>query len=144
MAGVRNLGDARVWQGGHQFLNHWIPQFQYLRNKGNLWNKIYKLGGLDSQDQLKLLKLADVILAVETRLFFFSVKIFKVETFESKLSYVKIFIKTLRDFQDLLTLFEIYRDILPLSRLFEGLQVQKSWQIKKSWSRKMIKSANSQ
>ncbi len=43
----------------------------------------------------------------------------------------------------LLRLFKIYWDISKLLRLLEGLQAQKSWQIEKSWSRKMIKSTNS-
>ena len=40
-------------------------------------------------------------------------------------------------------LFETYQDISSLSRLFEGLQVHKSWQIEKSWSRNVIKLTNS-
>jgi hypothetical protein len=50
------------------------------------------------------------------------------------------FVKT---FQDFTGLFEIYRDISTLSRLFEGLQAQKSQQIEKSWSGWMIKSTYS-
>jgi len=81
--------------------------------------------------------------------FFFSVKIFKIETFQSRLSCVKIFIETVKinwdcqDFWDLSRLFEIYHDISTLSRLFEVRQAQKSWQIEKSWSRNMIKLTNS-
>ena len=40
-------------------------------------------------------------------------------------------------------IFKIYWDISALSRLFEGLQAQKSQQIERTWSRKMIKSTNS-
>jgi hypothetical protein len=77
------------------------------------------------------------------------VEIFKIETFQSRLSCVEIFIQTVdinwdcQDFQDLLRLFEIYQDILTLLRLFEVLQAQKSWQIEKSQSRNMIKLTNS-
>jgi hypothetical protein len=39
--------------------------------------------------------------------------------------------------------FQIYQDISTLLRLFEILQAQKSWQIKKSWSRNMIKLTSS-
>ncbi len=48
-----------------------------------------------------------------------------------------------QDFQDLSRLFEIYRDISTLLRLFEVLQAQKSWQIEISWSRNVIKLTNS-
>ncbi len=83
------------------------------------------------------------------QLFFFSVEIFKIETFQSRLGCVEIFIETVkifeicRDFQDLLRLFEIYRDISTLSRLFEVLHHQKSSQIEKSQSRNRIKLTNS-
>ncbi len=83
------------------------------------------------------------------RLFFFSVEIFKIETFQSRLGCVKIFVETVeinrdcRYFQDLLRLFKIYRDISTLSRLFEVLQGKKSWQIEKSWSSNVIKLTNS-
>ena len=43
----------------------------------------------------------------------------------------------------MLRLFEIYRYISTLSRLFEVLQAHKSWQIEKSRSRNMIKLTNS-
>ncbi len=80
--------------------------------------------------------------------FFFSVEIFKIETFASRFGYVEIFIKIVKinrdcqDFRDSSRLFEIYRDILTLLRLFEGVQAKKSWQIEKSRSRKVVKSAN--
>jgi hypothetical protein len=97
------------------------------------------------QDQL--LKLVKIILTV--KLFFVSVDNFKIETFESRLGQAKIFIKIVKiywdcqDFWDLTRLFEIYPDILTLSRLFEGLQALKSRQIEKSWSWKVIKLTNS-
>jgi hypothetical protein len=81
--------------------------------------------------------------------FFFSVEIFKIETFQSRLGCVKIFFETVKifeicqDFQDLLRLFEIYWDISTLSRLFEVLHHQKSSQIEKSRSRNRIKLTNS-
>ncbi len=40
------------------------------------------------------MKLVEIILTVETRLFFFSVKIFKIETFQSRLGCVEIFVET--------------------------------------------------
>ncbi len=116
-----------------------------------------KPGGLDSWDQsrsrlrlffvssLTFFKCQD-FLDGRDHPFFFSVEIFKIETFQSRLGCVKIFIETVeicRDFQDLLRLFEIYRDISTLWRLFEVLQHQKSQQIEKSRSRNMIKLTNS-
>jgi hypothetical protein len=74
--------------------------------------------------------------------FFFSVEIFKIETFQSRLGWVKIF-KICQDFQDLVRLFEIYRDISTLSRLFEVLHHKKYRQIEKSRSRNRIKLPNS-
>ncbi len=100
----------------------------------------------------QLLKPVKIILSVKTRLFFVSVEIFKVETFESRLIFVKIFIEIVEinqdcgdfwDFWDLSRLFKIYWDILTLSKLFEGHQAKKSWQIEKSRSRRMIKSTHS-
>ncbi len=90
-----------------------------------------------------------IILTVETRLFFFSVEIFKIETFQSRLGCVEIFVETVeinwdcRDFQDLLRLFEIYWDVSTLSRLLEVLQGKKSRQIEKSRLRNVIKLTNS-
>ncbi len=98
----------------------------------------------------QLLTLVKIIITVETQLFFVLVKIFKIKAFESRLSWVEIFMEIVeinwdcQDFWDLLWLFEIYWDILTLSRLFEGLQAQKSWHIEKSWLRNMIKLINSQ
>ena len=92
------------------------------------------------------MKLVEIILTVETRLFFFSVEIFKIETLQLRLGCIKIFVKTVkinRYCQDFLRLFEIYRDISTLLRLFEVLQGKKSQQIKKSQSRNVIKLTNS-
>ena len=55
MAGVRNLGDARVWQEGHQFLNHWIPISILEKQRKDL----PKISGLDrilnlDQDRIKI------------------------------------------------------------------------------------------
>ena len=78
------------------------------------------------------MKLVEIILTVETRLFFFLVENFKIETFQSRLGCVKIFVQTVeinqdcQDFRDLSRLFEIYRDISTLSRLLEVLQGKKS------------------
>ena len=95
------------------------------------------------------MKLVEIVLTVKTRLFFVSIEIFKIETFELRLGQVEIFIKIVKiyrdcqDFWDLSRLFEIYWDILTLLRLFfVGLQAQKSWQIEKSWSRKMRQTVN--
>ncbi len=55
---------------------------------------ITKPGGFDSQDQL--LKPVEIILTAETRLFFVSVKIFKIETFESRLGHVEILVETVK------------------------------------------------
>jgi hypothetical protein len=56
MAGVRNLGDARVWQEGHQFLNHWIP-ISILEKQRK--KDLPKISGLDrflnlDQDRIKI------------------------------------------------------------------------------------------
>jgi len=81
--------------------------------------------------------------------FFFSIEIFKIKIFQSRFIFVEIFIEiveTNRDcryFQDLSRLFEIYRDISTLLRLFEVLQDQKSRQVEKSRSRNVIKLTNS-
>ncbi len=114
-----------------------------------------KHGGLDSRDQSRSRTFSVLRLTFENRrecpscqdqLFFFSAKIFKIETFQSRLGCFKIFIETVEIFKifwDLLRLFEIYRDILTLSRPFEVLHHQKSWQIEKSQSRNRIKLTNS-
>jgi hypothetical protein len=68
--------------------------------------------------------------------FFFSVKIFKIKIFRSRFIFVEIFIEifeTDRDCQD-------FRD---LSRLFEVLKDQISWQMEKSRLRNVIKLTNS-
>jgi hypothetical protein len=90
---------------------------------------ICKLGGIDSRDYPYCWD----------KIFFLLVEIFKIETFHLRLCHVTT-VKTNQDFQDLLKLFQICQDISTLSRLFEipVLQVQKSWQIEKSWLRKLI------
>jgi hypothetical protein len=124
----------------------------------------FKHGGLDSRDQSRSRSRTSFMsrLIFENRrecpscwdqLFFFSVEIFKIEifkieTFQSRLGCVKIFIKTVEifeicwDFWDLLRLFKVYQNISILSRLFEVLHHQKSWQIEKSRSRNRIKLTN--
>ena len=88
------------------------------------------------------MKTVENIHHVEINFFFFSVKIFKIKTFQSRLGCVEIN-RDCRDFQDLSRLFEIYRDISTLSRLFEVHQGKKSRQIEKSRSRNVIKLTNS-
>ncbi len=72
----------------------------------------------------QLLKLVEIILTVETRLFYFSVEIFKIETFQSRLSCVKIFIKIVETFKtnqdswDMSILFEISQILSSLLELF--------------------------
>ncbi len=79
--------------------------------------------------------------------FFFSVQILKIKTFpvetrscqnlhRNYLNKLRLF-KTIKIIQDLSRLFKIYWDISTLSRLLEGLQVQKSQQTEKSRSRNM-------
>ncbi len=53
----------------------------------------------------------------------------------SRLSRLIKIVETNQDCQNLLRFVKIYQDISTLSRLFQGLQVQKSWQFEKSWSR---------
>jgi hypothetical protein len=69
---------------------------------------------------------------------------FLIKTFELTLGHVKILVKAVeiveivefyQDCQDLLSFVKIYQDFLTFSRLFEGLQDQKSQQIEKSRSR---------
>ncbi len=62
------------------------------------------------------MKLVEIILTVKTRLFFVSVKIYKIENFESRLGQVKSLVKTVeivetnQDCQDLLRFVEICQD----------------------------------
>ncbi len=96
------------------------------------------------------MKTVEIVHRVETKIFNFSVEIFKIETFQSRLSCVEIFIETVeinrdcRDFWYLLRLFEIYQDISTLLRLFEVIQDQKSRRIEKSRSRNVVRLTNSQ
>ena len=131
-------------------------KFLVLEEKN--WKK-FKVGGLDSRDQsrsrsrmsflsrLTFLKCRD-FLDGRDRPFFLGWD-FKIETFQSRLGCVKIFIETVKifkiyqDFLYLLQLFKIYWDISTLSRLFEVLKDQKSRQIDKSRSRNMVKLTNS-
>ncbi len=113
----------------------------------------YKPGGLDSRDQSRsrsgfldlsrpTFKNCRECPSYRDQLFFSSVKIFKIETFQSRLGCVEIN-RDCQDFWDLLILFDIYWEISTLSRLFEVLQDQKSWQIEKSCLRNVIKLTNS-
>ena len=114
---------------------------------------LIKLGGLDvetnrDRDRERpsrrdlFLKLVEIFSTVEINFYFISVKIFKIETFQSRLGCVEIN-RDCQDFKDLSRHFEIYWDISTLSRLFEVLQGKKSWQIEKSRSRNVIKLTNS-
>jgi hypothetical protein len=124
---------------------------------------LFNLGGLHSQDQSRSRLRTSFVLRLtffkcrdypsrQDQLFFFLVKIFQIEIFQSRFIFIEIFIEIFEtnrdcqdfwDFWDLSRLFKIYWDILTLSRLFEVLQDQKSRQIKKSWSRNVIKLTNS-
>ena len=64
----------------------------------------------------QLLKLVEIILTVETRLFFFLVKIFKIETFQSRLSCVEIF-EICHDFSRFIETSQHYQDFLRYFRL---------------------------
>ncbi len=83
---------------------------------------------------------------MRSRSTFECVKIFKIVIYGSRFGYAEIFIKIVEtvktnwDFQECSRLFKINQEMVTLSRLFEGLQVQKSGQIEKSQSRKMLKS----
>ncbi len=95
----------------------------------------------------QLLKLQQNYTYCQARIFFVSVETFKIKTFQLRLSCdfhqdcqdkfrlsrFSRFVETLWDFQDISTLL----------RLFEVLQVWKSWQIEKSESRNMKKLINS-
>ncbi len=114
----------------------------------------FKHGGLNSRDQSRSRSRTSFMsrLIFENRrecpscwdqLFFFSVEIFKIEIFKIETWLRQDFHQDCRDFWDLLRLFKIYQNILILSRLFEVLHHQKSWQIEKSRSRNRIKLTNS-
>ncbi len=67
------------------------------------------------------MKLVEIILTVETRLFFFLVEIFKIETFQSRFSCVKIVIQTVKIFIQTVEIFETYWEILTnLNKSFWG------------------------
>ncbi len=51
------------------------------------------------------MKLVEIILTVETRLFFFSVEIFKIETFQLRLGCVEIFVETVEIFVETVEIF---------------------------------------
>ncbi len=111
-----------------------------------------KPGGLNSRDQSRSIFLDLLRPTLENRgecpschvqLFFFSVEIFKTETFQSRLGCVEIFVENVeinRDCRDFSRFIEIsghYRDFL---RYFRIKNLDK---IKKSWSRNVIKLTNS-
>jgi hypothetical protein len=66
----------------------------------------------------QLLKIVKIILTVETRLFFFSVEIFKIETFQLRLGQVEIFIETVEINRDC-QIFKICRDFLRFIKIFQ-------------------------
>ncbi len=71
---------------------------------------------MTNQDRDQLLKLVEIILTVETRLFFVSVEIFEIETFESRLGQVKIF-EICQDFLRFIKISQHYRNFLKDFRL---------------------------
>jgi hypothetical protein len=132
------LPNANVWfQCYHVSASGTKCQSQGLKLT-NIKLNIFESLGVSTvetnRDWDQLLKPVQIILTVETSLFFVSVKIRLHQDFHWDC----------RDFHDLLRLFKINQDISTLSRLFEGLQAKKSWQIEKSRSRRMIKSTHSQ
>ncbi len=78
------------------------------------------------------MKTVEIVHRVETKIFYFLVEIFKIKTFQLRLSCVEIFIKTVKTVKifEIINIcqdfFEIYQDMSPLLRLFEVLQAQKS------------------
>ncbi len=71
----------------------------------------------------QLLKTVEIVYRVKTKIFYFSIEIFKIETFESRFGCVKIFIKIV----------EINQDCRDLSRLIENcwdLRIKKKLQCK--------------
>ncbi len=71
----------------------------------------------------------EIVLSVKTKLFFFSVEIFKIETFQSRLWRVEIFVEIVKSCQDALRLSRRSRDLL---RPFESENDEKSQRIEKS------------
>ena len=122
-----------------------------------------KLGGLDVETNRdrdrerplrrdQFLKLVEIFSTVEINFFFFSVEIFKIETFQSRLGCVEILsrssrlieiVETNRDFRDLSRIFEISRHNRDFFKTFSRLHAQKSRQIEKSRSRTVITLTNS-
>ena len=104
---------------------------------------LIKGGGLDSWDQsrsrlrtsfvsrLTFLNCRD-FLDGRDRLFFFSVEIFKIEIFQSRLWRVEIFVEIVKIFEICRDAVKICREILTLSRPFESENDEKSWRIEKS------------
>ncbi len=92
----------------------------------------------------QLLKPVEIFSTIRTNFFSVLVKIFKIETFESRFVLCKDFFETVETNWDLSRLFKVYWDIEHYWDFFEGLQAQKSLQIDKSRSKKIsnIKSTN--
>jgi hypothetical protein len=66
---------------------NYIVNLKHIKNCNTI-----KPGCLDSLDQL--LKTVKIVHRVETNIFYFSVEIFKIETFQSRLTCVEIFVET--------------------------------------------------
>jgi hypothetical protein len=99
---------------------------------------------LSGRDQL--LKTVEIIHHVKIDFYFISVKIFKIEIFQSRIIFVEIFIEiveTNRDRRDKSRIFEISRHNQDFFKTFLRLQAQKSRQIEKSRSRTVITLTNS-
>ncbi len=111
------------------------------------WAWIVSLGGLNSRDEsrsrnLNLLrqtfKTCWDFLDCRDKLFFVSVKMFKMETFQSRLCLVEIFVEIVKTNQDcwrksrLSRQIKIFQEILTLWRHFEYENDEKSQQIEKS------------
>jgi hypothetical protein len=86
-------------------------------------SRFFLPGGLDSRDESRqTFKTCQDFLDCRNKLFFVSVKIFKIETFQLRLCLVEVFVKiveTNRDCQDFLRRIEICQEILTLWRHFE-------------------------
>ncbi len=136
---------SKTWSN---WLPAWWPSARNRRNLGSRWGttatstrrvlgKNLSLGISTvetnrDRDRDQLLKLVEIILTVETRLFFFSVEIFKIETFQSRFSCVKGFVETVqinRDFQDFWDFIKTFGD---LSRYLETYFLPVLRQIKTS------------
>jgi hypothetical protein len=122
------ISRSKTWSS---WLPAWWPSARNPPNLGSRWGttatstrrvlgKNLSLGISTvetNRDRDQLLKLVEIILTVETRLFFFSVEIFKIETFQSRFSCVKIF----EICQDFSRFIEISRDLLFASVKIESL-----------------------